>query len=76
MKSAGVSGQVGGKINKWYYKINATYMEYADYKVPADSIQYYSYTISIKKTSSTQYRRKRPECGLHWVIGENFRPTY
>lgn len=73
-ESAGVSGQVGGKINKWYYKINATYMDYADYKVPADSIQYYSYYIQLKKRRLRNTAGRDRNAGFTLgYLGENFR---
>ena len=44
----GVSAKVGGKKGKWFYRAHATLIDYADYKVPTDSIQYYSYWIKLK----------------------------
>ena len=44
----GVSAKVGGKHEKWFYRAHATFIDYADYKVPTDSIQYYSYWIKLK----------------------------
>ncbi len=72
-ESMGASGQVAGRLNKWYYKLNATFMDYADYKVPTDSIQYYSYYIRLKE------RRLRNTAGYDrnagitlGYLGENF----
>ena len=73
-ESAGASGQVGGRISKWYYKINATYMDYADYKVPADSIQYYSYYIRLKERRLRNTAGQDRNVGLTLgFLGENFR---
>ena len=47
-ESIGLSAQMAGKRNRFYYKANLTLIDYADYKVPADSIQYYSYYIKLK----------------------------
>lgn len=47
-ESVGLSAQMAGKRNRFYYKANLTLIDYADYKVPADSIQYYSYYIKLK----------------------------
>lgn len=47
-ESVGLSAQIAGKENRFYYKANLTLIDYADYKVPADSIQYYSYYIRLK----------------------------
>lgn len=42
-ESVGLSAQMAGKRDRLYYKVGLTLVDYADYKVPADSIQYYSY---------------------------------
>ena len=72
--SMGVSGQAGGRFNKWYYKVNATYIDYADYKVPADSIQYYSYHIQLKnrRLRNTAGRDRNAGATLGFV-GNSFR---
>ena len=44
----GFSAKVGGRLGKWFYRANMTLIDYADYKVPTDSIQYYSYYIKLK----------------------------
>ena len=44
----GVSAKLEGKLGHWFYRANATLIDYADYKVPTDSIQYYSYWIKLK----------------------------
>ena len=44
----GVSAKVGGRKDRWFYRANATLIDYADYRVPTDSIQYYSYWIHLK----------------------------
>ena len=44
----GVSAKIGGRHGKWFYRANATLIDYADFKVPTDSIQYYSYWIKLK----------------------------
>ena len=48
-ESLGLSVRVAGKNNWFYYKANLTLVDYADYKVPTDSIQYYSYYIRLKE---------------------------
>lgn len=47
-ESVGVSAQLAGKKDRFYYRTNLTLIDYADYQVPADSIQYYSYYIKLK----------------------------
>jgi len=44
----GMSARVEGRKGRWFYRANATLIDYADYKVPTDSIQYYSYWIKLK----------------------------
>ena len=44
----GFSAKVGGRHKRFFYRANMTFVDYADYKVPTDSIQYYSYYIRLK----------------------------
>ena len=44
----GVTTKIEGRQGNWFYRANATLIDYADYKVPTDSIQYYSYWIKLK----------------------------
>ena len=44
----GISGKVGGRLGNFFYRANATLISYADFQVPTDSIQYYSYKIGLK----------------------------
>ena len=46
-ESVGATGKIGGNLGRFWYKANGTFVGYADYKVPADSIQYYSYYIKL-----------------------------
>lgn len=47
-ESLGMSFKAGGRNGKFHYTANLTWIDYADYKVPTDSIQYYSYFIKLK----------------------------
>lgn len=47
-ESYGMAVQIAGRNKRFYYKANMTLVDYADYQVPADSIQYYSYFIKLK----------------------------
>ncbi|MCI6160481.1 MAG: TonB-dependent receptor [Prevotellaceae bacterium] len=47
-ESLGFSAKMEGRHNKFYYKANITMIDYADFRVPTDSIQYYSYFIQLK----------------------------
>ena len=44
----GLSAKVGGRHGRFFYRANMTLIDYADYRVPTDSIQYYSYYIRLK----------------------------
>ncbi|MCR5131827.1 MAG: TonB-dependent receptor [Prevotella sp.] len=44
----GLSAKIGGRNGKFFYRANVTFIDYADYKVPTDSVQYYSYWIKLK----------------------------
>lgn len=62
-ESIGFSTRLAGMRGKFYYKANVTLVDYADYKVPADSIQYYSYFIKLKD------RRLRNTAGKEQNVG-------
>ena len=47
-ESIGTALRVTGREGRFWYKANATLISYADYRVPADSIPYYSYYIKLK----------------------------
>ncbi len=44
----GLSAKIGGRLDRFFYRANLTLIDYADYKVTTDSIQYYSYMIGLK----------------------------
>ena len=46
--SVGVSANLGGRTGNFYWRANATTIDYADSRVPTDSIEYYSYRIALK----------------------------
>mgnify|MGYP002523508248 FL=1 len=48
-ESLSLAAQIYGRPKPWfYYKANFTFLNYADTKVPADSIQYHSYWVKLK----------------------------
>lgn len=47
-QSIGATSHIKGRSGKFWYKMNVTSVDYADYKVPVDSIQYFSYYIKLK----------------------------
>jgi iron complex outermembrane receptor protein len=63
--SAGVSVHLGGKKNGFWCKANFTLIDYADYKVPTDSIQYYSYYIKLKDRRLRNTAGKEQNGGIH-----------
>ena len=56
--SIGAAARLQGTGKHFYWKANATYIDYADYKVPTNSIQYFSYDIPLYK------KRLRNTAGL------------
>ena len=46
--SLGASTRLQGRKNRFYYKAYFTLVDYADYQVPTDYIQYHSYNIALK----------------------------
>jgi iron complex outermembrane receptor protein len=46
--SVGAAAGIRGRSGRFWYKANATAVDYGDYRVPIDSIQYYSYYIKLK----------------------------
>ncbi len=64
---AGFSGQLNGRGEEFYFKARLTHLDYADYKVPADSIEYNSYIFGLDD------RRMRNtagnETGMHLITG-------
>jgi iron complex outermembrane receptor protein len=76
-ESAGVSIHVGGKKNGFWYKANFTLIDYADYRVPADSIQYYSYYIKLKDRRLRNTAGKEQNGGVHFgFISEKWFTTF
>ena len=47
-ESLGLSVSINGREGRFFYKSNLTLIDYADYKVPTDSIKYNSYTFRLK----------------------------
>lgn len=44
----GISAKIASRQGKLFFRANFSLIDYADYKVPTDSIQYYSYWIKLK----------------------------
>lgn len=48
-EQVGLSAKVEGRKGNFFYRANTTLIDYADYRVPTDSIQYYSYWIKLHR---------------------------
>jgi len=46
-ESLGLAVSINGRDGRFFYKTNLTLIDYADYKVPTDSIRYNSYTFRL-----------------------------
>lgn len=46
-ESVGITGDMAGRHNRFYWRTRLTAIDYADYKVPTDTIAYYSYRIGL-----------------------------
>ncbi len=57
-EQVGLSAKVGGRLGSFFYRANMTLIDYADYRVPTDSIEYYSYYVRLHN------RRLRNTAGL------------
>ena len=44
----GASAKFFQRFNRFYYKVNGTYADYSDYRIPTDSINYMTYNIVLK----------------------------
>ncbi len=48
-ESYGFSTRIGGRKKGFFYRVGLTMSDFSDYRVPTDSIQYYSYWIHLKE---------------------------
>ena len=76
-ESLGASVRLEGRKGKFFYKIGTTWIDYADYRVPTDSIQYYSYYIKLKnrRLRNTAGREHDADLTLGYQ-GDRFRTTF
>ncbi|MBN2764961.1 MAG: TonB-dependent receptor [Paludibacteraceae bacterium] len=47
----GASAKYFKRFDHFYFKVNGSYSDYSDYKIPADSINYMTYNIKLKNRS-------------------------
>lgn len=76
-ESIGISAKVAGRNSRFYYKAHLTYIDYADFRVPTDSIQYYSYYIKLKdrRLRNTAGRETDGSVTIGYV-GERFKTEF
>lgn len=73
-ESLGLSAKLAGRTGHFYYKTHFTHIDYADFKVPADSIQYYSYYIRLKDRSLRNTAGRETDGSLAMgYLGNRFR---
>ena len=76
-ESIGFSARLAGRKSKFYYKANLTFIDYADYKVPTDSIQYYSYYIKLKDRKQRNTAGKEQDAGVTFgYLSDRFRSNF
>lgn len=63
-ESVGLHAGLAGRKNRFYFKANLTLIDYADYKVPTDSIQYHSYYIKLKDRRLRNTAGKEQNAGI------------
>lgn len=58
--------------NKWWAKARVTVIDYADYQIPADSVEYYSYYFRLKdrKLRNTAGEEKNGNIALGYISGK------
>lgn len=76
-ESIGISAKLQGIQQRFYYRIGGTWIDYGDYQVPADSIQYYSYYFKLKdkRLRNTAGKERNGNLTLGWT-GDNFRTAF
>ena len=70
----GIAARLGGKKNQFFFRTVLSANEYSDFRVPADSIQYYSYWIKLYKQRLRNTAGKNADADiLLGYAGKNFR---
>lgn len=67
----GTSVRLTGRKNNFWYKANATFIDYADQRVPVDSIQYYSYYIKLHNRRLRNTSGREPDGTLEHSFDKN-----
>lgn len=76
-ESIGLSARLEGRQRRFYWHTHFTAIDYADYKVPTDSIEYYSYRIGLHKQRlrNTAGKELNGSVALGYV-GNNLRSVF
>lgn len=75
-ESLGLSARLEGRSKRFYWRSHLTAIDYADYRVPTDSIEYYSYRIGLHKQRLRNTAGKELNGSLTLgYIGDYFRST-
>ncbi len=76
-ESIGIYSNLRGRRERFFYRIDLSWLDYADYKVPVDSIQYYSYYFRLKdkKLRNTAGNERSGGVTLGWSE-RSFRTTF
>ena len=71
----GAAVRLAGRRQGFFYKADLTLSDYADYRVPADSIQYYSYNIPLNdgRLRNTAGSERDGRLTVGWTDNESFR---
>lgn len=76
-ESVGWSANIQGRKGRFFYRANLSRIDYGDYKVPVDSIQYYSYYFRLKdkRLRNTAGKEQSGSLTLGWS-GSRFRTAF
>ncbi|MBR1573993.1 MAG: TonB-dependent receptor [Bacteroidales bacterium] len=75
--SAGISTRLQGRKDKLYWRLHLTGTDYADYRVPTDEIEYYSYRIPLKDRNLRNTAGREADASLALgYVGEDFRNDF
>ncbi len=75
--STGLSTRLQGRKDHLYWKLHLTGTAYADYKVPTDEIEYYSYKIPLKNgTLRNTAGRELDAAFIAGYVGPHFRNDF
>jgi len=75
-KHYGTSANLFGSSQKWFFDTRVTYQNYADYRVPTDTVHVYDYPVRLYKNHLRNTAGR--ETGLHFntgYVGEHFKTS-